>query len=111
MPPLRKTRGGAAGNHRLLPSRQCQRSSWVHTLAERATHSYEGAREKVRRFIHASETAEVLFTRGTTTGLNWVSRSYGDRFVNEGDEIVISYMEHHSNIIPWQQLAARKKLP
>ncbi|EAA0289593.1 aminotransferase class V-fold PLP-dependent enzyme, partial [Listeria monocytogenes] len=81
----------------------------VHTLAERATHSYEGAREKVRRFIHANETAEVLFTRGTTTGLNWVSRSYGDRFVNEGDEIVISYMEHHSNIIPWQQLAARKK--
>ncbi len=81
----------------------------VHTLAERATHDYEGAREKVRRFIHAKETAEVLFTRGTTTGLNWVSRSFGDAFVQEGDEIVISYMEHHSNIIPWQQLAARKK--
>ncbi|MCD5001631.1 cysteine desulfurase [Enterococcus saccharolyticus] len=81
----------------------------VHTLAERATHDYEAAREKVRRFIHANETAEVLFTRGTTTGLNWVSRSFGDAFVQEGDEIVISYMEHHSNIIPWQQLAARKK--
>lgn len=81
----------------------------VHTLAERATHAYEAAREKVRAFIQANETAEVLFTRGTTTGLNWVARSYGDAFVKEGDEIVISYMEHHSNIIPWQQLAARKK--
>ena len=81
----------------------------VHTLAERATHSYEAAREKVRHFIQAKETAEVLFTRGTTTSLNWVARSFGDQFVNEGDEIVISYMEHHSNIIPWQQLAKRKK--
>ncbi|MEO1771219.1 cysteine desulfurase [Candidatus Enterococcus ferrettii] len=80
----------------------------VHTLAERATVKYEGAREKVRAFINANESAEVLFTRGTTTGLNWLSRSYGDAFVNEGDEIVISFMEHHSNIIPWQQLADRK---
>ncbi|HCE12526.1 MAG TPA: cysteine desulfurase, partial [Enterococcus sp.] len=59
----------------------------VHTLAERATQSYEAAREKVRQFIHAKETAEILFTRGTTTGLNWVSRSFGDQFVKEGDEI------------------------
>ena len=81
----------------------------VHTLAERATHDYEAAREKARRFIHANETAEVLFTRGTTTGLNWVAKSFGDAFVKEGDEIVITYMEHHSNIIPWQQLAKRKK--
>ncbi|MGX7164191.1 cysteine desulfurase [Enterococcus massiliensis] len=80
----------------------------VHTLAERATHAYEGAREKVRQFIHAKETAEVLFTRGTTTGLNWIAKSFGDFFIQEGDEIVISYMEHHSNIIPWQQLAKRK---
>ncbi|MBO0430793.1 cysteine desulfurase [Enterococcus sp. DIV0660C] len=79
----------------------------VHTLAERATHEYEAAREKVRRFIHANETAEVLFTRGTTTSLNWVARSFGE-FIHEGDEIVLSYMEHHSNIIPWQQLAKRK---
>ncbi|WP_270608173.1 cysteine desulfurase [Enterococcus thailandicus] len=79
----------------------------VHTLAERATHEYEAAREKVRRFIHASETAEVLFTRGTTTSLNWVARSFGE-FIHEGDEIVLSYMEHHSNIIPWQQLAKQK---
>ncbi len=81
----------------------------VHTLAERATHAYEGAREKVRRFINAKESAEVLFTRGTTTSLNWIAKSFGDALVEAGDEIVISYMEHHSNIIPWQQLAAEKQ--
>ncbi|ALS01075.1 cysteine desulfurase [Enterococcus silesiacus] len=80
----------------------------VHTLAERATKEYEEAREKVRAFINAKETAETLFTRGTTTSLNWVAKSYGDLAVEVGDEIVISYMEHHSNIIPWQQLAERK---
>ncbi len=80
----------------------------VHTLAERATVQYEGSREKVRRFINAPDSAEVLFTRGTTTSLNWVARSLGDRVVERGDDIVISYMEHHSNIIPWQQLAKRK---
>jgi cysteine desulfurase/selenocysteine lyase len=79
----------------------------VHTLAERATADYENSREKVRAFINAKETAEVLFTRGTTTGLNWLARSYGDAFIKKGDEIVISYMEHHSNIIPWQQLVER----
>jgi len=81
----------------------------VHTLAERATAGYEAAREKVRQFINAKETAEVLFTRGTTTGLNWVAASYGDANVQEGDEIVISRMEHHSNVVPWQELAKRKK--
>lgn len=80
----------------------------VHTLAERATADYEAAREKVRRFIHAKDTAEILFTRGTTTSLNWVAQSFGDAFVKEGDEIVISYMEHHANLIPWQQLAKRQ---
>ena len=79
----------------------------VHTLAERATFAYEGAREKVRKFIHAAETAEVLFTRGTTTSLNWVARSFGEQFLQVGDEILISYMEHHSNVIPWQQLAKK----
>lgn len=81
----------------------------VHSLAERSTAAYEGAREKVKDFINAKESAEVLFTRGATTGLNWVSRSYGDANVHEGDEIVITYMEHHSNIVPWQELAKRKK--
>ena len=79
----------------------------VHTLAERATLAYEAAREKVRKFIHANETAEVLFTRGTTTSLNWVAQSFGQAFVQTGDEILLSYMEHHSNIIPWQQLAKK----
>ena len=81
----------------------------VHTLAERATSQYEAARETVRAFIKAKETAEILFTRGTTTSLNWVARSYGEANVHEGDEIVISYMEHHSNIVPWQQLARKQK--
>ncbi|EOH89045.1 cysteine desulfurase [Enterococcus villorum] len=79
----------------------------VHTLAERATLAYEAAREKVRKFIYANETAEVLFTRGTTTSLNWVAQSFGQAFVQAGDEILLSYMEHHSNIIPWQQLAKK----
>ena len=74
----------------------------VHTLAERATAAYEAAREKVRKFINASSTKEVLFTRGTTTGLNWVAR-YAEEVLKEGDEVLISIMEHHSNIIPWQQ--------
>lgn len=80
----------------------------VHTLAERATAAYETAREKVRSFVNAKETAEILFTRGTTTSLNWVAQSFGEAFIEAGDEIVISYMEHHANIIPWQQLAQRK---
>lgn len=80
----------------------------VHTLAERATAAYEAARKKVRKFVNAKETAEILFTRGTTTSLNWVAQSFGEAFIEAGDEIVISYMEHHANIIPWQQLAQRK---
>lgn len=79
----------------------------VHTLAERATTQYEAAREKVQHFIHANESAEVLFTRGTTTSLNWVAKSYGEANVKSGDEILVSVMEHHSNLIPWQQLAKK----
>ncbi|WP_163526751.1 cysteine desulfurase [Halobacillus ihumii] len=77
----------------------------VHTLGTHATDEYEGAREKVRKFIHANSTQEVIFTRGTTTAINTVAVSYGRENVGEGDEIVITPMEHHSNIIPWQQLA------
>ncbi|MFD2045140.1 cysteine desulfurase [Ornithinibacillus salinisoli] len=77
----------------------------VHTLGSRATDQYEGAREKVRRFINASSTAEVIFTRGTTTAINTVASSYARANVKAGDEIVITQMEHHSNIIPWQQVA------
>ena len=79
----------------------------VHTLGTRATDKYEGSREKVRRFINASSTSEVIFTRGTTTSINTIANSFGRDNVKEGDEIVISYMEHHSNLIPWQQLAKR----
>ncbi|MGE6602641.1 cysteine desulfurase [Lysinibacillus fusiformis] len=81
----------------------------VHTLGNRATDKYEGAREKVRKFINAQSTQEIIFTRGTTTALNTVAASYGRANVAEGDEIVITQMEHHSNIIPWQQLAKEKK--
>lgn len=80
----------------------------VHTLGNRATEAYEGAREKVRRFVNAKSTEEIIFTRGTTTALNLVAQSYGQANVQEGDEIVITHMEHHSNIIPWQQLARAK---
>lgn len=74
----------------------------VHTLAERATATYEASREKLRKFINAKSTKEVLFTRGTTTGLNWVGR-FAEQVLEPGDEVVISIMEHHSNIIPWQE--------
>lgn len=74
----------------------------VHTLAERATAAYEASREKIRQFINAKSTKEILFTRGTTTGLNWVGR-FAEQVLEPGDEVVISIMEHHSNIIPWQE--------
>ena len=77
----------------------------VHTLGTRATDLYEGARDKVRRFINAESTAEIIFNRGTTTALNTVASSYAYANLSEGDEIVLTYMEHHSNIIPWQQAA------
>ncbi|SYX85389.1 cysteine desulfurase [Paenibacillus alvei] len=77
----------------------------VHTLGSRATDAYEGAREKVARFINAARTEEIVFTRGTTSALNLVASSYGRSVCGEGDEIVITQMEHHSNFIPWQQVA------
>lgn len=79
----------------------------VHTLGSRATDAYEGAREKVAKFIGAANPKEIIFTRGTTTALNLVASSYGPSAVQSGDEIVITPMEHHSNLIPWQQLALR----
>ncbi|KAF6576901.1 cysteine desulfurase [Paenibacillus polymyxa] len=77
----------------------------VHTLGSRATDAYEGAREKVARFLNAKRSQEIIFTRGTTTALNLVASSYGRANCKEGDEIVITQMEHHSNLIPWQQVA------
>lgn len=77
----------------------------VHTLSDRATTQYEQSRETVRQFINAKDASEVIFTRGTTTSLNWVAKNLGTHVLTEEDEILISYMEHHSNIIPWQQIA------
>lgn len=77
----------------------------VHTLGSRATDAYEGAREKVARFLNAKRSQEIIFTRGTTTALNLVASSYGRANCQAGDEIVITQMEHHSNLIPWQQVA------
>ncbi|RIO67094.1 aminotransferase class V-fold PLP-dependent enzyme, partial [Mammaliicoccus sciuri] len=80
----------------------------VHTLGSLATDGYESARETVRRFINAKYFEEVIFTRGTTASINIVAHSYGDANIAEGDEIVVTEMEHHANIVPWQQLAKRK---
>jgi cysteine desulfurase/selenocysteine lyase len=76
----------------------------VHALSQLATREYEDARVRIQRFINAAETHEVVYTRGTTEGINLVASSYGRKFVHEGDEIIISAMEHHSNIVPWQLL-------
>ena len=80
----------------------------VHYLSQKATSAYEGAREKVRRFINAREARECIFVRGVTEGVNLVMHGYGRKFVNEGDEIVVSEMEHHSNLVPWQMLCEEK---
>jgi cysteine desulfurase/selenocysteine lyase len=79
----------------------------IHTLSERSTEQYEEAREKVRAFIGAKHAREVIFTQGTTAGINTVARSWGDANVRAGDEIVLTTMEHHSNLVPWQQLSER----
>jgi cysteine desulfurase / selenocysteine lyase len=76
----------------------------VHYLSERATAAYEEAREKIKRFINAPKTQEIIFVRGTTEAINLVAQSYGRAFLKAGDEIIVSAMEHHSNIVPWQML-------
>lgn len=80
----------------------------AHELAARATDAYEHAREVVRRFINAPDVREVIFVRGTTEAINLVAKSWGGKHVGEGDEIIVSHLEHHANIVPWQQLAAAK---
>jgi len=80
----------------------------VHYLSQHATTAYEAAREKIKRFINAKEAKECIFVRGTTEGINLVAASYGRKFIGEDDESVVSQMEHHSNIIPWQQVAEEK---
>ena len=80
----------------------------VHVLSERATNAYEAARDTARRFLNASDPSEIVFVRGTTEGINLVAQTYGRARVSSGDEIVLSDMEHHSNIVPWQILAEEK---
>ena len=80
----------------------------VHWLSQQATELHEGARETVRRFIHARTANEIVFTRGTTEGLNLIASSFCEAFMQEGDEVIISTVEHHSNIVPWQLQQARK---
>jgi cysteine desulfurase/selenocysteine lyase len=81
----------------------------VHFLSDQATNAYENARETVRRFINANKSSEVIFTSGSTGSINLVAFSFGENFIHEGDEIIISEMEHHANIVPWQLLCERKK--
>ena len=80
----------------------------VHFLSQKATEQYEAARLTVRSFINAKLPHEVIFTRGTTESINLVAYSFGETFLSEGDEVIVSTMEHHSNIVPWQLLAERK---
>ena len=80
----------------------------AHTLAGRATDAYEAARDKVRRFLNAPSTREIVFVRGGTEAINLVAQSFGRRFVGEGDEIIVTALEHHANIVPWQQLTKEK---
>lgn len=82
----------------------------VHHLSQIATNLYENSREKVKEFINARHFEEIIFTKGATESINLIAYSYGRYFLNEGDEIIISHMEHHSNIVPWQLLCKEKKL-
>ncbi|QSA98271.1 family 2A encapsulin nanocompartment cargo protein cysteine desulfurase [Methylococcus sp. EFPC2] len=80
----------------------------AHELAARATDAYEAARDKAARFLHASSSDEIVFVRGTTEAINLIAKSWGGRNIAEGDEIIVSWLEHHANIVPWQQLCAEK---
>jgi len=80
----------------------------VHTLSGRATDSYEGAREKIAKFINAKSEKEIIFTKGSTEALNLLAFSFGEYTIGEDDEIIVSGMEHHSNLVPWQLLCERK---
>jgi len=81
----------------------------VHFLSDQTTNAYENARETVQKFIHAPKKEEIVFTSGTTGSINMLAFSFGEQFIHEGDEIMISEMEHHANIVPWQMLCERKK--
>jgi cysteine desulfurase / selenocysteine lyase len=80
----------------------------THYLANKTTEAFENSRETLRNFINAAETAEVIFTHGATESINLVAHSFGEAFINAGDEVIISEMEHHANIVPWQMMCARR---
>ena len=80
----------------------------LHRLSEEATEAYEEAREEVRRLIGAASTREVIFTAGATASINTVAYSFGERYVHEGDNVIVTEMEHHSNLVPWQLLCERQ---
>ena len=80
----------------------------VHYLSQQATDLHEAARERVRQFINAEKTEEIVFTRGTTESLNLVAATFAEQFMKEGDEVIVSVMEHHSNIVPWQLQASKR---
>jgi cysteine desulfurase / selenocysteine lyase len=82
----------------------------AHELAARATDAYEGARKKVQNFLKAASPNEIIFVRGATEAINLVAKSWGEQYLQDGDEIIISHLEHHANIVPWQQLANKKNL-
>jgi cysteine desulfurase/selenocysteine lyase len=81
----------------------------VHALSDNASEAYESARETVRNFINGSKKEEIIFTSGTTGSINTVAFSFGERYINHGDEVIISHLEHHANIVPWQMMCERKK--
>jgi cysteine desulfurase/selenocysteine lyase len=81
----------------------------VHALSDMASEAYESSRETVRQFINASKRGEIVFTPGTTASINTVAFSFGERYIKQGDEIIISHLEHHANIVPWQMMCQRKK--
>ena len=80
----------------------------VHNLSDKATEEYENAREKVRSFMNAARKEEIIFTSGSTGSINMAAFSFGERFVGRGDEIIVSHLEHHANIVPWQMMCERK---
>jgi len=81
----------------------------AHYMADKATVEFEGVRHKIQQFINAESREEIIFTKGATESINLVANSFGEKYVSEGDEIIVSEMEHHSNIVPWQIMAERKK--
>ena len=82
----------------------------VHTLAVTATNRFEETRDLVKKFINAKHREEIIFTKGATEGINLVANSYGEKFINDGDEIILTELEHHSNYVPWHYLRNKKKL-